>query len=251
MVKLNHNELKSIKGGTWASVAVAGIQTGYGVSQMIKGKQLAKNNARPEYQIPKEISDKLSAAQMRAMNGLPAAAKQQYINNIQRSSQFGLNALSDRKAGLAGLSSLVQNQNDAYGDLMSKDASAMAANQDRLGQVQSEAAGYTDKAFELNKLQPYQEKAAAAQALTGAGTQNVFGGIKTAEGGFAQKAYMDSLLDNNKTEIPKVNIGGSNTSSLNNMNSLMDLSKEQKLLNDWKNSGMKISLSEYKRIFGK
>lgn len=162
---------------TGLSLGLQGLDTAYGIYQTIKGNKLAKNNIRPTYQVPDEIKSKLTNAQMMALEGLPAEQKQEYINDLQRSANFGLSALNDRQAGLAGLGSLVQNQNDAYSNLLSQDAAARQANQRYAGEVQSEMAGYKDRAFDYNKVQPYQEKAAAARSLMGAGIQNIQGGL--------------------------------------------------------------------------
>ncbi len=258
MIVLSKKELKNITGGTWASVAVAGATTAYGISQKIKGDKLAKSNVRPTYQVPDEIKGKLSNAQNLALEGLPAAQKEQYINNIQRSSNFGLNALSDRKSGIEGLGALVQNQNDAYSDLLSKDASARQSNQQYLGNVQSEMAGYKDQAFNVNQMQPYEQKAAAARALTGAGIQNISGGL----GSLSDSASQAKLL-NNSTTVPTANTTTTGGTTLRTnfgqpgggigMNTGMGLGSQnqtQQLLNGWalaKQTNPNLTLQQYQQ----
>jgi hypothetical protein len=180
------------------SLALGGLQSAYGISQMIKGNKMAKSNQRPDYQIPQEIQANMNDAQRMALEGLPTEQKQQYINNIQRSQQFGLSAMSDRKGGLAGLSDLTQTANDSYNNMLSQDAAARQGNQRQLMAQRGEMAGYKDKAFELNKLNPFYEKAKAAAALKGAGNQNLWGGIGTVAGGlgdiFKGKAKDDTTL---------------------------------------------------------
>jgi hypothetical protein len=158
------------------------LTAGLGIYQYAKGQQEQDANKRPEYQIPKEISDNLSQAQMMALEGLPAEQKQQYIQNIQRSSNFGLRAISSRKGGLAGVAGLVQNQNDASANLLSQDAAARQQNQRFAMQEGNTMANYKDQAFKINKLNPYYEKTAESQALLGAGIQNIAGGIRQGEG---------------------------------------------------------------------
>ena len=229
-----------------AGSILGGLQSAYGIGQLIKGSKLTKSNTRPTYEIPEEIKGKLNNAQMMALEGLPAAQKQNYINNIQRSSQFALNAMNDRKAGLAGLSSLVQNQNDSYNNLLGQDAAARQNNQRYLGAVQSEMAGYRDKAFDINKQQPFIDQANAAAALKGAGIQNIAGGLKTGESAFAQNDYAKALAGNSGIgNIPSSNIGsGMNTQSssvygksnplgLNNVKGLSQLSETQKLVQNY------------------
>jgi len=91
-----------------------GLNTGFGIYQAYKGNQIAKNAVRPEYEIPQEIRDNLTDAEIQAMEGLPAAQKNVLMQNIQRSTQSGMGALDDRKAGLSGLAKLQQNELDAY-----------------------------------------------------------------------------------------------------------------------------------------
>lgn len=156
------------------------LDTGLGAWQYFKGKQEEKNNPRPTYQIPDEIKQNLSQAQMMALEGLPAEQKQQYIQNLQRTSNFALNAMSSRKSGLAGLSGLVQNQNDAYGNLLSQDSAARQQNRQMAMQQGQVMANYKDSAYQQNQSNPYYEKTAQAQAMQGAGLKNIFGGIQSA-----------------------------------------------------------------------
>lgn len=151
-----------------------------GIAQLIKGRRLAQQNIRPDYEIPQEIRQNLSQAQMQALEGLPAEVKNQYLQNIQRSSQFALSSMGSRKAGLTGLSSLVQNQNDAYSNLMAQDAQAQQANLQELMNQRERMAQYQDRKFELNRLDPFKQKAEASQALKGAGLQNLMYGLQSA-----------------------------------------------------------------------
>lgn len=175
------------------------LQGATGVAQLIKGKKLAQENVRPGYDIPDEIRQNLSQAQMQALEGLPAEVKNQYMQNLQRSAQFGLSAMSSRKAGLAGLSSLVQNQNDAYSNLMAQDAQAQQANLQELMNQRSNMAAYQDKRFGLNQLDPYNQKAEAAQAMKGAGLQNIMGGLQSATDlGLGGNLGLSGLSNNGK-----------------------------------------------------
>jgi len=115
--------------GALVGAGVGLLKTGYGISQQQKAEALDRQNARPKYNVPEEIRKNLNQAQLMALEGLPDEQKQQFVNNIQRSQQFGLQSLSSRKSGLAGLGSLVQQGNDAYGNLLSQDVAAKQRNQ--------------------------------------------------------------------------------------------------------------------------
>jgi len=171
----------------------AGISGAVGVAQYIKGAKLAKQNKREDYEIPEEAKQNLSQAQLNALEGLPAEQKAEYIQNTQRQQNFGLNALGDRKAGLAGLATLTQQGNDANKSLLSMDAAARQQNQQGLMDARTQMAGFKDKQFELNKLLPFQANAQAAQGLKGAGLQNISGALgsvtNTLENSAIAKAY--------------------------------------------------------------
>lgn len=171
----------------------AAMQAGTGLYQMIKGQKDASKLNRPTYQIPEEIKSKLTLAQQRSLEGMPDASKKLFIDNMQRSSAFGLRNLSSRQAGLAGIPELVQGQTDQGRQMAAQDAQARLVNEQNLGAVQSEMAGYRDKEFDVNQLTPYTQKAQAAQALIGAGIQNIGGAVQGAGTAVGQKLYADAL----------------------------------------------------------
>lgn len=173
------------------AAVLGGLQSAAGIAQYAKGRQLAKGAVRPTYEIPKEIADNLSQAQMEALQGLPPEQVKQYVENVQRQVGFGLTALGERKAGIAGLATLTQQGTDAYKDLLSADAAARQANLRQLMNAREQMAGYKEKEFELNKLLPYQEQVQAAQAMTGAGMQNIMGGLTSAQGALETKYLAD------------------------------------------------------------
>jgi len=165
---------------TWVAAVSASVAGTAGAIQYYKGQKLAKANKRPKYEVPQGIKDNLSQAQQMALEGLPPEQKQQYVENVQRQENAGLNALGDRSAGLAGIATLTQQGNDANKNLLSMDSQARQTNLNNLMGARSEEAGYSDKQFQLNKLLPFQQTAAAAEALKGAGLQNIAGGMKSA-----------------------------------------------------------------------
>lgn len=159
----------------WAG---GGATTTLGAAQLAYGLYMNKKNKRPEYQIPQEVQQNLTQAQQMALQGLPEEQKQQFIKNIQRGTAFGMNQLGSRKAGLSGLASLNQQQQDAYGNMLSMDAQARQQNQQGLMNQRQVMADYRDQAFQLNKLNPYYEKTAQSQAMMGAGMQNMSQGFQ-------------------------------------------------------------------------
>ena len=66
------------------TLAPAVIQTGTGIYQAVRGNQLRNSMDMPTYEIPQEILDSLTDAQIQALRGMPAEQKQQYLNNIMK-----------------------------------------------------------------------------------------------------------------------------------------------------------------------
>tara|TARA_R110001592_G_scaffold1340_1_gene7933 strand:- start:14661 stop:15245 length:585 start_codon:yes stop_codon:yes gene_type:complete len=152
-------------------------QAGLGIYQTIKGNRLANSMNRPVYNIPQEILDNLTDSQIQALRGMPAEQKQQYIDNVMRSQQASFGALGDRKAGLAGIAGVQQNAIDGYRNMLSMDAQQRQTNEQALQGVRSNLAEYKDKEFQMNQMNPYQETMQAAEAMKGAGIQNLMGGV--------------------------------------------------------------------------
>lgn len=151
---------------SWVAAGVAsGAATMAGV-KYIKSRRDAKQaeKNRPKYEIPEEVKQNLSSAQLDALQGMPEEQKQQYLSNLQRSSAYALSQASSRRGGLEGLSSINQNQNDAYGNLMGMDAQARMQNKQNLYGQRQNIADYRDQAFQFNKVNPFYERIAQRRA---------------------------------------------------------------------------------------
>lgn len=158
----------------------------FGYYQYLKGMKQKEGLVRPEYEIPQEVQQNLTQAQLMALEGLPAEQKRQYIQNIQRSMTSNLAALTGRKAGLVGVSGLAQTEADAYGNLLGMDAQARQANQQQLMQQRALMGDQKALQWQINQMQPYLQSYGEAQGLIGGGIQNVNTG--TAEN---QKYFSD------------------------------------------------------------
>lgn len=163
-----------------------------GTVQAIKGQKELDSAVRPQYEIPEEIKKNLSIAERMTLEGLPSEQKQQYIENLNKSVGATLSGFTSRKAGLSGLTNLVQSQNEAYKNLMVEDAAARQRNELQAIQQRETMAGYKDKAFQMNEMQPYEEQVAEGQALVGSGIQNIAGAFDQL-GGVGQQAMTNKL----------------------------------------------------------
>lgn len=186
-------------------LALSGAQAIFGAVQASKGKNTLDNAERPEYKIPDEVLKNLSVAERMALQGLPDAQKKAYVDQINQGMATSLRGLSSRKAGISGVSKLSQSQNQAYQNLLSMDAQARQENERLAMSARSDLAGYKDKAFQVNQMEPYEQKVAEGQALYGAGLQNIFAGVNTA-GGVGQMA-MGTPRSSDETDTSTTTLG--------------------------------------------
>lgn len=188
-------------GGVGQALAntASGIFSGIvGLGQRRKAKRLLAGLQRPEYMIPNEVLQNQKMAERATAEGLPSQQYNQAMQNIQRQQNRALTAAGSRRGALMALPGLQQQANDALLNLDVKDAQARMANQQRLYGINSQVGQYRDKAFEINKMQPYQRDYGYAQSLLGMGNQNLYGGIERLIAGGGQ--FADAAM--------KMNSGG-------------------------------------------
>ena len=171
------------KGAGLANIAGGLVSGVTGFFQRRKAKRELGKLQRPEYVIPNEIMQNQKMAQLAASEGLPSQQYNNAMKNIQRSQANALSGAIDRRSALMALPKLQQQANDAYGRLDAADANARMGNQRQLYGINSQVAGYRDKAFDINQMQPYQEKKNYYNSLLGAGNQNLMSGIDKAASG--------------------------------------------------------------------
>lgn len=172
-------------------IAAAGLVGGL-VKGLFGGKQRREAKKllaapRPEYNIPQEILQNKGMAEQLSGSGLPSAQYAQAQQNIQRQQNSAIQAAQTRRGGLGLIGNIQQRTNDATLGLDVQNAKMKVQNMQNLMGVNNQVAGYRDKAFQLNKLQPYEEQRAYGMSLMGAGNQNIAGGIDTALGGIVSQ----------------------------------------------------------------
>jgi len=176
---------------TISALISGGVQLGTGIYQAIRSSQIEAN--RPTYEIPDEIKQNLTQAQLNAIEGMPEDVRNRYIDQLTRTMATGLQALGDRRGGIAGVSGLARTATDANRDLASMDAQQRQQQEANLMNARQTMANYKDKAFDWNEKQKYLEEAQAKQALSGAAIQNITGSANNVMGGLMQAKYMDFL----------------------------------------------------------
>lgn len=172
------------------------IQAGQGIKQQIEAKKLAKNNNRPSYNptkyvIPPEIAEYVNRKKSQVSNMLPGQSLME--NKIDANTSNAAAAIQQSGSSTADIINSIMginNQaNDAKNTLGIQGAQNYVNTQNAVDQALLSSAGYKDRAydinsglydksFNINSLDPYKERAAAASSLTGAGMQNTYNGIQ-------------------------------------------------------------------------
>lgn len=176
---------------TISALISGGVQLGTGIYQAVRSSQIEAN--RPKYEIPDEIKQNLTQAQLNAIEGMPEDVRNRYIDQLTRTMATGLQALGDRRGGIAGVAGLARTATDANRDLAAMDAQQRQQQEANLMNARQTMANYKDKAFDWNEKQKYLEEAQAKQALSGAAIQNITGSANNVMGGLMQAKYMDFL----------------------------------------------------------
>lgn len=165
---------------------VSGLVSGIvGLGQKRQAKKLLRNLHRPDYVIPGEVLQNQKNAQIAANTGLPSQQYAQAMQNISRQQNQALAGSQDRRGGLMTVAANQQYGNDAAVKLGVANANARMQNRQTLYGINNQVAGYRDKEFDLNRMQPYQDKYNYAMSLRGSGNQNILGGIDKALGSVA------------------------------------------------------------------
>jgi hypothetical protein len=156
-----------------APAALKGIQ---GIFQGIKGKKMAKANVRPTYQIPTGFAKNLAEAEAEARTGLPQQQYNRALQNIQRNQSAGLRQIGRMGRG-GSVAGLARAGMDAGVNLDVADAEARARNRQMARGYRTQLSQQELAKQAYDKFGKYEEDAAAAEALMGAGRQNVMGGL--------------------------------------------------------------------------
>ena len=156
-----------------APAALKGIQ---GLFQGAKGAKLAKKNIRPTYEIPQEFQQNLAIAENMGKVGLPQQQYTQGLQNIQRGQTAGLRQLGRMGRG-GSVAGLARAGMDATLGLDVADANARMRNQQSAMGYRSQIGQQQLAKQQWDKFGKYGEQAAAAEALKGAGRQNVMGAL--------------------------------------------------------------------------
>lgn len=181
--------------GMTGSGITTGLQALLGLYQIIKG---SGSVTRPDYTIPKEITDLLTSAKTTAAQ-TESPYSQQELNqiNAEQSNILGaVRKVAESAADIQGVLPGLQAQtNQGIQGIAKQNIDFWTANQEKLANAEQLMAQYKDKQFDINKQQPYEQELYTKNLQTQGGIQNMYGAI----GGFmnnlmgyqTQQGYMD------------------------------------------------------------
>jgi hypothetical protein len=174
-----------------SAIVAGGIALGkgiHGVVQKRKGEKAKAALKRSEYQQSEQLKRNLAAAESQVAEGMPQASYNLGAQQIERAGTGAARNIRSLQGGLAGTAGAVQSQADAFSNLISADASMREANRAKLANARTAMAGEEKAAFQYNEADPYAANLASAQAMIGAGQQNIMGAVDDA--GAAAIGYM-------------------------------------------------------------
>ncbi len=151
-------------------------ELGSGIDQLHKGNVLAANNVRPTYQTPQAEQQYLQNAMSMAGNNMfpgQTRAEQNVFAGTSQALNTAKGAASSSADFLSGIAGINGNQQNAMGDLATKGLQYQDQNKQRLNEALMSMAVFQDKAFQINKYQPFIDKSNAAMALKQAGKTNI------------------------------------------------------------------------------
>ncbi len=159
-----------------ASIGSAALTSAQGAKQQKEARKMLAGLKDPGYQIPEEFQQNLAESEQMAKSGLPAQEYNLASTNIQRGTKSGLRQLGRMSNPFAGIAGLARAQSDAFANLDA--ANAAARRQNILGAMgaRRELAGQK-LGQQQYAQQRYMDQVNQANALLGAGMQNVAGGL--------------------------------------------------------------------------
>jgi len=161
-------------------------------------KTLANN---PKYAQNQSILDFYNQALQRYnVSPTDSAMYKRNMQNIDRGVATGLNALQDRRSGIAGASSILRAANDARLDTEVAAENEKSNRFGVLGGATGMKAGEDRMSFEINQMQPWQNKLAlyGAKATGGANIMNAgLGTLNNAANNYQQMQMLQQMYGDN------------------------------------------------------
>lgn len=180
-------------------------KTGTGVFQALQARKMAKGlGARPQYETPESAQQALELSAMRTMGGMPGQEQAQGQIGAQagRGYQEGTEISSSPAAAMAMAGNVTANAMQQTTQMAGQEAQYKSqAEQDYIAQL-GQQAGYEEKEFDINKMQPFLDKADAIRRLKESAMHNITGGVQELGGTATQAAQYKKYGPGNKGGDP-------------------------------------------------
>jgi hypothetical protein len=147
-----------------------------GLFQQGQAKRQLKRLKDPNYNIPDEFSQNVGVAENLSRMGMPTEQYNLASTNIQRGTQAGLRQLGRMGNPFAAIQGLSRGQSDAFASLDASNAATRRQNILQAMGARREMAGQR-LAQQQYAQQRFAENVNQANALRGAGLQNMAGGL--------------------------------------------------------------------------
>jgi hypothetical protein len=186
---------------SWVAVAIGVGTTAVAIVQLVDSSNQRKKaeKMKPKYEIPEEVGVNQDLAQQVAYEGLPAASRNAFNKEVQRSQASMLARTGELQAGISAMATAQVANQDALANLYSRDAEMRIRGKQMQMHTNLDAARARDKTFDID-FAAYQQQLASAQAMAGAGQQNLVAGIGSVAGGMGSFGAGKSDTGNPLTE---------------------------------------------------
>ena len=172
---------------SWIAAGVIGgsaiLKGVEGIAQNKKASNIEKQNPYPTAAVQQEYFGNVNQAQQMAQQGIPAAAYNNQLNQIQQSQAGAIQSLNRSANPGANLASIIRQGDQATNNLNAQDAVARNRNMLQLLQERQMLAQQKDKAWNWNYQQRYLGNLAKSQSLRQSANQNIAGAFSDVTGG--------------------------------------------------------------------
>lgn len=160
-----------------------GIEYAMGAYARHKAEQAAKGNIRPTYQTPQSESYLTNLIQSQGTTGMSDASRAAYLNNAGEGLGTTINAIQKGGGDPNAIGNAYSNYQKGINSMALYDDSQRMQHLNAIAQNYTRQSANTDKEFQLNKFDPYKDRAQAIAQQLQSAQQRQTAGLNTMLGG--------------------------------------------------------------------
>jgi hypothetical protein len=172
------------------------LQVGTGIWQAFKSDDLSKEE-RPVYTVPKEAEQALNVAKQQAYGTMPGY--NQALGNIQQQEATSISKAKEVAQSGSDILGFISGQNlatnRALGGLDAANEQYKASGLRNLQGALGTRAAYSDKAFDINQMQPYLQAMQASSVMGEGAIQNIAGGVNAGISNYIGYKQNQDMMD--------------------------------------------------------